>query len=400
MPIFTYTAVNSTGQTVKGQIEVADRKELDIKLQKLGLEPIQVSTQRLAGLSMFQRGVGREEMVQFCFYLEQLIKSGVPLIEGLTDLRDSVENKGLRQIVGIIIQEIEAGTTLSNALKKYPKYFDNVFVALIGAGEESGELARVLNVLGETIKWSDDMIKQTRKAFMYPVAGLFVISGAAWFLLVYVVPQLTTVMESLGQDLPGSTLALIATSKFIEEQWRYILITPVVIYVVIFILVRTIPGIDFVVDRLKLRMPIFGVVIEKMILSRFANTFGMLYSSGVSVVEALKIAENTLGNVFMKRAMSNVTQEIVNGKALSTAFQESGIFPPLVMRMMKLGETTGGVDDSMRQIKFYYDKDAAEAIAKAQAAIGPIMMVAIAGLLVWIIVAVYGPLYDLVNAVK
>lgn len=400
MPIFKYTAINTTGQTIKGEIEVASKKELDSKLGKMGLDPIQVSEKRLAGLSLFQGGVSREELSQFCFYLEQLIKSGVPLIEGLTDLRDSVESKGLRQVTSIIIQEVESGTTLSNALKKYPKYFDNVFVALIGAGEESGELARVLNSLGETIRWSDEMIKRTRKVFIAPIGALLVICGAGAFLLVVVVPPLTTVITSLGQELPPATLALIGTSKFIQANWQYIVATPFVVWFVLFVLVKTIPGIDLLLDRMKIRIPIFGVVIEKMILSRFANTFGMLYGSGVSVVEALKIAEQTLGNAFMQGAMSKVTEEIVNGKSLSAAFQESGIFPPLVMRMMKLGETTGGVDDAMRQIKFYYDKDAAEAIGKAQAAIGPLMMVMIASLLIWIILAIYGPLYDLVSAVK
>lgn len=400
MPTFSYTAINSTGQTVKGQMEVVDRKELDNKLEKLGLELIQVSENRFANISFFQASVGREEMVQFCFYLEQLVKSGVPLIEGLTDLRDSVENKGLRQVVGIVIQEVESGTTLSNALKKYPKYFDDVFVALIAAGEESGELARVLKALGDTIAWTAEMVKKTRKVFMGPIAALGVMLGAAWFLLVYVVPKLTRVMEGLGQELPPATVALIATSNFIETQWRFLLMLPVVVYIALWIMVKTIPGIDHFMDLAKIRMPVFGVVVEKMILSRFANTFGMLYSSGVSVVEALKIAERTLGNVYMQRAIQKVTEEIVNGKALSTAFSESGIFPPLVMRMMKLGETTGGVDDAMRQIKFYYDKDAAEAIAKAQAAIGPIMMVSVASLLIWIILAVYGPLYDLVSAVQ
>lgn len=400
MPMFAYTAVNQTGQTIKGEVEASSRKDLELKVSKLGLDLIQAKERRLSGITLFERKVGREELAQFCFYLEQLVKSGVPLIEGLTDLRDSVENKSLRQVTGIVIQEVESGSTLSNALRKYPKYFDDVFVALISAGEESGELGRVLNSLGETIMWTHEMVKKTRKVFTYPIAALVVMLGAAWFLLVWVVPPLTEVITSLGQTLPPATRALIGTSNFIQNQWQLILIAPVIATIVIMVMVRTVPGADYAIDRMKIRLPIFGTVIEKMILSRFANTFGMLYSSGVSVVEALRIAEETLGNVFLKRAVANVTNEIVNGKAMSTAFQESGIFPPLVMRMMKLGETTGGVDNAMRQIKFYYDKDATEAIAKAQGAIGPLMMVLIAGLLIWIILAVYGPLYDLVSAVK
>ena len=398
MPTYNYVAVNRTGQTIKGSIEASDRKDMELRLSRLGLDPIQVKEQRFT--FSLQPKPGKEEMAQFCYYLEQLVRSGVPLIEGLTDLRDSVDNKALRNVVGIVITEVESGTTLSNALRKYPKYFDDVFVALIGAGEESGELGRVLNSLAETITWSFEMTKKTRKAFTYPIFALGVMCAAAWFLLVKVVPSLTEVITSLGQELPPATRALIATSQFIEQNWTLILGAPFVIYAIIWVMGKTIPGIDMLVARLQIRIPIFGVVSEKMILSRFANTFGMLYSSGVSVVEALRIAEKTMGNKFLQRSIGMITDEIVNGKSLSLAFQDSGIFPPLVMRMMKLGETTGGVDNAMRQIKFYYDKDATEAIAKAQAAVQPMMMVVVAGLLIWIILAVYGPLYDLVNAVK
>jgi type IV pilus assembly protein PilC len=400
MSVYKYVAINQSGQTIKGQLDAIDRKEFDLKLAKLGLEPIQVRQQRLGAIALFQPGIGKEELSQFCFYLEQLVKSGVPLIEGLTDLRDSVENKGLRNVTSLVIQEVESGTTLSNALKKYPRYFDDVFVALISAGEQSGELARVLNSLGETIRWGEEMAKRTRKVFMYPIFALVVICAAGGFLMVEVVPPMTEVITGLGGELPPATIALIATSEFIQAYWTLILAFPFIAYVAIKLLVLSLPGIDMVVDRLKIRTPIFGVVTEKIILSRFANTFGMLYSSGVSVVEALKIAEDTLGNRFMQRSVSNITQEIVNGKALSTSFAESGIFPPLVMRMMKLGETTGGVDNAMLQIKYYYDKDAAEAIGKAQAAIGPLLMLVLASLLIWIILAIYGPLYDLFSQIN
>ncbi len=398
MPLYQYAATNQSGALIKGQLEGNDRNDVESKLIRLGLDAVKISESNVASLSFLQRSASAEDLSQFCFYLEQLVKSGVPLIEGLTDLRDSVDNKALRQVTSVVIQEVESGTTLSDALRKHPKFFNYVFVALIAAGEQSGELARVLNSLGETIKWTADVKKKTKKIIIYPLAALLVMCLAGWFLLVYVVPPLTETITSFGQELPPATNALIATSDFIATNWLFILAAPFVIYILIKLLVLTIPGVDFFIDRAKIRMPIFGPVIEKIILSRFANTFGMLYSSGVSVVDALKIAEETLGNRFMSRAIRNLTQEIVNGKPLSLAFEEAGIFPPLVMRMMKLGETSGGVDVSMRQIMFYYDKDSEVSIGRAQAAIGPIMMLLVAGLLVWIILAVYGPLYDLVGS--
>ena len=397
MPIYKYAATNQSGVLTKGQMDAANREELEKKLMRLGLDPVQISRASNINLSIFQAGAKPAEMAQFCFYLEQLVKGGVPLIEGLTDLRDSVDNKALREVTSVVIQEVESGTTLSEALRKHPKFFNEVFVALISAGEQSGELARVLSALGETIKWTADVRKKTRKVVMYPAFALLIIVGAGYFLLLYVVPPLTEVITSFGQELPPATNALIATSDFVAGYWPLILASPFAVYLTIWVLVKTIPGIDLIVDRGKIRLPIFGSVVEKIILSRFANTFGMLYSSGVSVVDALKISEGVVGNRFMRKAISGLTQEIVNGKPLSLAFQEAGIFPPLVMRMMKLGETTGGVDDAMKQIKFYYDKDSEEAIARAQASLGPIMMMLVAGLLVWIILAIYGPLYDLVG---
>ena len=398
MATFNYVAVNIAGQTIKGQIEANDRRDLDGKLARMGLEVIQAKPSRLAAVGLFQRGVKRVELARFCFYLEQLVRGGVPLLEGLTDLRDSVESKSLQNVTSIIIQEVESGTTLSNAMRKYPRFFDNVFVALISAGEESGELAQVLATLGETITWSDEVIKKTRKIFIYPIFALVVILSAAWFLLIYVVPPLATLITELGSELPPATAALIATSNFIQERWQFILIAPVAIFVGFKFLLIAVPGVDFFIDRIKIRIPLFGDVIEKLILSRFANTFGMLYSSGVSVVEALNISEGTLDNKFMSYNLRKITEEIKRGKALSVAFDEAGIFPPLVMRMMKLGETTGGIDNAMRQIKFYYDKDTSESIGKAQAAVGPVLMLGIAGLLAWIILAVYGPLYDIVGS--
>ena len=324
MPIYKYAATNQSGVLTKGQMDAANREDLEKKLMRLGLDPVQVSRASNINLSIFQARAKPDEMAQFCFYLEQLVKGGVPLIEGLTDLRDSVDNKSLREVTGVVIQEVESGTTLSESLRKHPKFFNEVFVALISAGEQSGELARVLNALGDTIKWTADVRKKTKKVIVYPVFALTIIIAAGYLLLIYVVPPLTQVITSFGQELPVATVALINTSDFVASYWPLIMASPFAVYGVIWVLVKTIPGIDLIVDRAKIRLPIFGAVMEKIILSRFANTFGMLYSSGVSVVDALKISEGVVGNRFMRKAITGLTQEIVNGKPLSLAFQEAG----------------------------------------------------------------------------
>lgn len=399
MATYQYRAVNQSGATISGRLEAGSPSELEARLSRLGLQLVHQKSVR-SGVPLFQRKVGRDELAQFCFYLEQLVSGGVPLLEGLSDVRDSVSNPSLRYIVGVIIQEIEQGSTLSTALAKHPKVFDEVFVSLVEAGEESGELSLVLRNLGETIKWQGEMLKRTRKVFTYPIFALIVMILAATFLLLYVVPKITTVLESLGKTLPVYTLALIATADFIGENWLGILIGFLALIFAPIVATRAIPGMDYLFDKFKVRMPIFGSVAEKIVLSRFANVFGLLYGSGINVIDALRISQRSLGNKFLGRGMDRIVDEIVNGKPLSQSFRDSGIFPPLVLRMLRLGETTGGIDAAMGQVKSYYDKDAAEAISVAQAAIGPIMMAFIAGLLVWIILAVYFPLYDLVGGIR
>lgn len=392
MTVFTYTALNQQGQSVQGKLDVANKDELEKRLERLGLQLVSHSSGK--GLQLFQARVSQEELAQFCFYLEQLVSGGVPLIEGLSDVRDSVSNPTLRNIVGSVIQEIEQGSTLSAALGQYPRTFDRIFVSLVEAGEESGELPLVLKNLGENILWTHEIVKRTKKLFIYPAFALTVIVGATGMLMWFVVPKLVAVLESLGQQLPGYTIALINTSDFIQERGLYVVLVPFVVYAIVKLLVLTVPGVDYQMDRLKIRLPLLGVVLEKVMMSRFANIFGLLYGSGISVIKALQISQGALGNKFVSRSLDSIIEEIENGKALSLAFKESGIFPPLVLRMVRLGETTGGIDAAMRQVKLYYDKDANEAISAMQGAVGPIMMLMLAGLLAWVIIAIYAPLYD------
>ena len=404
MPLYQYSGVNQAGAVVHGKLEARNRDDLEKRMSRLGLQLISSKDSGkglgLVGASFLQKKVTADELAQLCFYLEQLVAGGVPLLEGLSDVRDSVANPSLRATLGVIIQDIEQGSTLSTAMRQHPKVFDDVFVALMEAGEFSGELGHVLRNLGENIRWQSDIIAKTKKAFRYPMFAFVVLLLCTYGLMVLVVPKLTTLLKTIGGELPYYTIALIATSDFITEQWLNIIIGSVGTYVLGVVLAKTIPGVDYLWDKTKIRLPGLGPVLEKLLLSRFSNIFGMLYGSGVSVIDALKISRGALGNKFIARGMDHIIENITNGSSISDAFRDSGMFPPLVLRMLKLGETTGGVDKAMQQIKSYYDRDASEAIENVQGAIQPIMMLLIAGILVWVIISVYGPLYDIIGDVK
>jgi type IV pilus assembly protein PilC len=395
MAKFRYSAVNQSGKVIRGKIEASNRKDLDRRIARLGLSLI--SAEETKGLStggLFQKRVSRDDLAQFCFYVERLVAGGVPLLEGLADVRDSVSNAALRNTVGLLIEDVEQGNTLSAAMKRHPSIFDAVFVSLVEAGEHSGELDTVLRNLAENIKWQDDIIKKTKKVVRYPIFALFVMILATGMLLNFVVPGMVRILKSFGTELPVYTIALINTSDFLQEYILHLLGSIFAVWLVFYFSIKAIPGVDYFMDKAKIRIPIFGVVFEKLLLSRFANTFGMLYGSGVSVIEGLKISKGALGNRFMAKGLDGVIDSIVGGTSISNAFKESGLFPPLVLRMVRLGEATGGVDNAMVQVKNYYDRDANEAIETAQAAVGPIMLLFLAGLLVWVIIAVYGPLYS------
>lgn len=403
MPMYKYSAVDQAGGVINGKVEASNAQDLERRVSRLGLSLISSSEVKgvLGGGTFFQKKISRDELSQFCFYVERLVAGGVPLLEGLADVRDSVANATLRNTIGTIIQNVEQGMTLSTAMKGHPKVFDDVFVSLVEAGEQSGELDVVLHHLGENIKWEGEIIKKTKKAVRYPLVALVVMIICAWSLLYFVVPGMVRILKSLGGDeLPIYTVALINTSDFIENNWLQLIIGVGGAYVGFKFVMVAVPGMDYVMDKFKIRMPVFGPVFEKLLLSRFSNVFGLLYGAGVSVIDGLKIARGAMGNKFVSRGLDGVIDNITNGSSLSNAFSESGLFPPLVLRMIRLGEATGGVDEAMQQVKSYYDRDANEAIETAQGAIQPIMMLFLAGLLGWVIIAVYGPLYDTLGKIQ
>lgn len=402
MATFKYRAINGSGDLVRGRIDAGNREDLEQRISRLGLELINADEAGSGfGAGLMQKKITRDELAQFCFYTERLVSGGVPLLEGLSDVRDSVTNPALRNVIGTIIQDIESGTSMSQALRRHPKIFDEVFVSLTEAGEQSGELAKVLNNIGESIKWQDDVIRKTKKTLRYPLVGLIVILISTGLLMNLVVPGMVKVLKSLGNNtLPFYTEALIATSDFFTNQWLLALSIIVGSVVGIKVAIRTIPGADYFIDKTSIRLPIFGGVIEKLLMSRFTSVFGLLYGAGVSVVDGLKIARGALGNKFIARGLDGVIVDIANGTALSDSFRQSGLFPPLVLRMIRLGEATGGVDQAMLQIKSYYDRDANEAIETAQGVIPGLTMAALAALLIWVVIAVYGPLYDALSKVS
>jgi type IV pilus assembly protein PilC len=398
MALFNYKAIDANGKAILGQIEALNVVDLELRLKRMGLDLVVGGpTKRALG---FGRGVKRPELINFCFHLEQLSSSGVPVVEGLTDLRDSVENPRFREVISGLIEGIQGGQNLSGALSNYPEVFSPVFRALIKAGEDTGRLPEVLRSLTENLKWEDELKAQTKKLVMYPLFVGVVVLGVTFFLMIYLVPQMVGLIKNMGQTLPLHTRALIAVSDFLLHFWWIVLAAPVLIFFGLQFAVQTNPVMRYRVDALKLRLPVIGPILRKIILSRFASVFALMYSSGITILDAIRSSEETTGNVVIQEALHSVGQEIGEGKNVTAAFQEVGMFPPLVVRMLRVGETTGALDTALTNVSYFYNREVREGIARIQVMIEPTLTVVMGVLLGWVMLSVLGPIYDTITKLK
>ncbi len=399
MALYAYKAMNSTGRMVMGRIEAINPIDLEMRLKRMELDFINGDPVKQGGL-MHQGKIGRPELINFCFHLEQLARAGVSLIDSLADLRDTVENPRFREIIAGMVESIEGGKTLSQALAEHPQTFDEVMVSLIRAGEETGALPQVLGNLLESLKWQDELAAHTKKLIMYPAFLGAVVVAITLFMMIYLVPKMAGFIRNMGQEMPLQTRILIATSDVFVNYWYVVLGLPVILAGLVVFMVKTSRAARYRFDDFKLRLPYIGEILRKIILSRFASVFAMMYSSGITILDSIKSTEDVVGNLVIREGLEKVGSLIAEGQTVTFAFQNAGIFPPLVLRMLRVGENTGALDAALTNVSYFYNRDVRESIGKVQAMIEPIMTMTIGLVLGWIMIAVLGPIYDIITKMK
>lgn len=383
-----------------GALDAVNEIDLEQRLARMNLDLVRCNVTEVKTAGFGQRKVEKIDLINFCFHMEQLTRAGVPMLEGLEDLRDSLDNLRFREVIANIIDEIEGGKNLSEALAEHPEVFDKLFVNLIKAGEASGELARIFESLSETIKWQDELSKSTKKLLISPLFVGTAVIGVTIFLMVYLVPQLVDFITSMGQELPTHARALIATSNFMVGYWYICIGLPLLLFFAIRTAVRVDPRARFLFDGYKLRVWKVGPVVQKIILSRFANFFAMMYAAGIPILRCLEIAEDIIDNTVVRAAVKQAREDISEGDPLSQSFQNTGLFPPLVIRMLKVGETTGQLDKALLNISYFYGRDIKDSIDKVQAMIQPVMTGVLGLLLGWVMMSVLGPVYDTISSIE
>jgi type IV pilus assembly protein PilC len=399
MSAYEYKAIDSFGKTVLGRIEASNDDDLELRLTRMGLDLITCKRAGKSRLRWQRSHIGRPELVTFCFHLEQLTRAGVPILDALRDLRDSVDNQRFREVISSLIEDIEGGKTLSQALSTFPGFFNQVFTSLITAGEESGMLPDVLRRLTESLKWQDELASHTRKIVMYPAFVGVVVTGVIIFLMVYLVPQLIGFIQNMGKEIPLHTRALIVVSNIVINYWYLLLATPFALFFGLRYWARHSHNGRYRIDRLKLSLPPVGPIYQKIILARFTSNFALLYTAGVSVLDCIRMGERLVGNSVVAEALQRVRTQIGDGVGLTASFQNTGLFPPLVLRMIRVGEGSGALDTSLENVSYFYNRDVRESIERVQTLIEPTLTLVLGAMLGWVMMSVLGPIYDLLGDV-
>lgn len=398
MPLYAYKAMDEKGRMTFGRMDAINAVDLEMRLKRMELDLI--SGDPVKHSAFGGTNITRRELIAFCFHLEQLSRAGVPLIESLTDLRDSLENPRFREVLADLIESVEGGRTLSQALAAHAKVFDTVFISLIKAGEETGNLTEVLHSLTESLKWQDELAAQTKKLILYPAFLGGVIVLVTLFMMIYLVPKMVGFIKNMGQELPIHTKLLIATSNFFVNYWYIVIGLPIVTTVFVLLSVRTNPQARRRLDAVKLGFPYVGEILKKIILSRFAGVFAMMYASGISVIDSIRTTQGIVGNTVIREGLEQVEAMINDGQNITVAFQNVGLFPPLVIRMLRVGENTGSLDTALANVSYFYNRDVRESIARVQAMIEPAMTMIVGVILGWVMLSVLGPIYDTISKLK
>jgi len=398
--VYKYKAIDSSGKIRHGSVEADNLLDLEQRLGGMGLDLITFREVKPGLFSFKSKGTTRQDLINFTFQMQQLTKSGVSILDGLTDLKDSLADSRMKEVLMGLIDEIQGGKTFSSALQEFPEIFDSVYVTLVQVGEESGRLPDVLKDMAETLKWQDELISHTKKIMIYPALVTTAITGVVIFLMIQVVPELIPFLLEIGGEIPLHTRALIATSNFLGQYWYMLLVAPVLIYFILRQLAAKNPKVRMIIDRFKLKLYIFGPLILKINLARFSTYFAMMYASGLTVLDSLKISESLVSNAVLSQAIKDVREGIADGIQISESFKSVAVFPPLIIRMLKVGENTGALDDALLNISYFYNREVRENVDKMEAAMSPVLTVVLGGIMLWIMSAVLGPIYDSLSKIQ
>ncbi|HOS09763.1 MAG TPA: type II secretion system F family protein, partial [Smithellaceae bacterium] len=397
MPVYLWEGVTRKNELKKGEIEAAGELAVRTFLRRQGFKSLEIKKKPkdLTEYLPFLAGKVKEKnVVVFCRVFSTMISAGLPLIQCLDLLAQQESNKAFAKIIREIKEDIEGGTSLTDALKKYPKVFDELFTNLIAAGEAGGVLDVVLERLSNYMEKAMKLKSRVKGAMVYPASILLISLGVVALLLIKVIPVFRGMFESMGGELPPLTAVMIAASDFAQSYWWIILGILVLIYVIYNRVYKIEKG-RWAIDSLLLKMPLFGELLKKVAVAKFSRTLATMLSSGVSILEGLSIVSKTSGNVVVEDALLKTRQSISGGESIAGPLESSGLFPPMVVQMIAVGEATGALDSMLSKIADFYDDEVDAAVSAMMTLMEPLMIVFLGGIVGTMIVAMYLPIFKM-----
>jgi len=401
MPDYKFRSIDAAGKVRSDTMVASNPMELEKRLDSMGFDLLSFKEHSKVSKSLLQKKtVSRRDLINFTFHVEQLTKSGVPLLDSLKDIRDSIDYSNFTDVLQTVIDDIEGGKTFSLALSEHPQIFDKVYVTLVRVGEETGKLTEVLKDLAETIMWQDELASHTRKIMIYPAIVTVVVICVVSFLMIYLMPQLLPFIKNIGTEIPLYTKVLISISGAFVNYWYVIFSLPIILYVAVVVTANKNRVVRYYIDGLKLKIWLIGPLVSKIKLARFASYFAMMYSSGITVLDALGISEDMVDNLVLEDSINKARSSIAEGSKISESFESVGVFPSMIVRMLKVGEDTGAMDEALLNVSYFYNREVKESIDKLEPAMMPILTIILGGIMMWIMMAVLGPVYDAVSNIK
>jgi len=400
MASYSYRAINEASTVLTGKLMAANEAELEGKLSMQGLTLIEAKKAGLFDLTML-RGprFSDQDLLNFSFFLHLIITSGIPLMNGLTDMMKNKEKKKLAYAAGLLYEKLEAGSPLSSAMQDYPSLFPYYFVQMVKAGESSGSLDTILNDLMNYIEWQINFRKSTRSAIVYPSMVLGAVGLLVILLFSFVFPRLLNILVGLNVELPIQTRIIIGLAGFFNRYFLYILGGLAAAIVLLRMWVNTDSGRKSV-DGFLLRLPLIGMLVRKINLSRYFKALATLYTSGINMEQTLTISAGVVRNAVMHDALSGVTGAVMAGEGIASAMQKSGVFPSLIVDMIAIGEKTGNLDSVALRASSIFDKEVPEVFKKIMTYMEPLIIVILGGIVLFVLLSIFLPIYKIVGGIR
>ena len=401
---YAYRVRDTDGRIIGGTLEADSQGAVASRLRQMGYAPISIEESK-PGLKreITLPGLNRIKLKDLAVFSRQfatMINSGLSLLRALTILAEQTESKALAEIIGQVRNEVEQGTALSTSLAKHPKTFNRLYVAMIKAGEVGGFLDKVLLELADSIEKEVELRGKVRSAMTYPIAVFAMVIMIVAAMLVFVVPQFETLYSQLGGQLPFLTRILLGASRFVAGWGGGVVVIAVVAGVIAFRRFHATPAGRFAVDRAKLRAPVFGPLVQKTVLSRFSRTLSTLVGSGVPILQSLEIVSETVNNDVVSRAVKDVQDSVREGESLAVPLAKHSVFPPMVVQMLAVGEETGAIDVMLDKVGDFYDAEVSAAMDSLTSLIEPILIAVMGSVVGGMVVALYLPMFNIINLVK